>query len=54
MRAAGDSLAPTPDDLRRMLCEIAAQWRRLADDGEARAKPSMSSLEVCSGRLGGQ
>jgi hypothetical protein len=33
-----DSLTPTPDDLRKMLREIAAQWRRLADDGEAHPK----------------
>jgi hypothetical protein len=33
-----ESLAPTPDDLRKMLREIAAQWRRLADDGEAHPK----------------
>ena len=33
-----ESLAPTPDDLRKMLREIAAQWRRLADDDEARPK----------------
>ena len=37
-----DSLAPTPADLRKMLREIAAQWRRLAEDGEARPKPSVS------------
>ena len=37
-----DSPAPTPDDLRKMLREIAAQWRRLADDGEAHPKPSVS------------
>jgi hypothetical protein len=33
-----DSLTPTPDDVRKMLREIAAQWRRLADDGEAHPK----------------
>jgi hypothetical protein len=33
-----DSVTPTPDDLRKMLREIAAQWRRLADDGEAHPK----------------
>jgi hypothetical protein len=49
-----DSLAPTPNELREMLREIAAQWRRLADDGETRATPSMSPFDVYSGRLGGQ
>src|SRR5271156_6553616 len=33
-----DSLTPTPDDLRKMLREIAAQWRRLPPDGEAHPK----------------
>ena len=36
-----DSLEPTPGDLLEMLREIAAQWRRLADDAEAHPKPSM-------------
>ena len=34
-----DSLELTPGDLREMLREVAAQWRRLADDAEAHPKP---------------
>ena len=46
MRARADecermaaSLGPTPGDLRETLREIAAQWRRLANDAEAHPKP---------------
>jgi len=39
-----ESLAPFPDDLPETLREIAAQWRRLADDAEAHSKPCISPV----------
>jgi len=44
-----DSLALTPDDLRKTLREIAAQWRRLADDGKTHPTSPTSPLDECSG-----
>lgn len=38
-----DSPALAHDDLRKLLRNIAAQWRRLAEDAEADPKPSVLS-----------
>jgi hypothetical protein len=39
-----ESIAPVPDDLSETLREIAAQWRRLADDAEAPSKACISPV----------
>jgi hypothetical protein len=38
-----DSLGPANAELQETMREVAAQWRRLADDAEARAANPLSS-----------
>jgi len=45
-----DSLEPTPGDLREMLHEVAAQWRRLADDAEAHPNPPIPLPSITARR----
>ena len=44
-----ESLTPTPDDLRKMLREIAAQWRRLADGGGGPLKTALATFHATHG-----